>query len=190
MRIGILALQGAYDAHRKVIDALGHETSLIRTPPEMEGISGLIVPGGESTTIWMMLESSGLLGPVREWAAGERPVLGTCAGAILCTRQIEGTEQPTLGLADVGVIRNAYGRQRESFEAMLQVPSLGEAPMPGVFIRAPKFTRLGPGVESLCEHDGAVVLVKAGKMLLAAFHPELTDDPRLHQAFLHLCKKR
>lgn len=188
MRIGILALQGAYDAHRKVIDGLGHETSLVRTPTEMEGISGLILPGGESTTIWMMLQSSDLLGPVRDWATGGRPVLGTCAGAILCCRRIDGTDQPTLDAADVGVIRNAYGRQRESFEAELRVPSLGEDPLPGVFIRAPTFTRLGKGVESLCEHEGAAVLVRSQNLLLCAFHPELTDDTRLHQAFLNTCK--
>lgn len=188
MRIGILSLQGAFDAHRKVIEGLGHSTVMIRSPGAMDGLRGLILPGGESTAIWKLMGAAALLEPVRAWATGGRPVLGTCAGAILCTRQVEGTDQPTLGAADVGVIRNAYGRQRESFEADLEIPTLGKEPVPGVFIRAPKFTALGDGVQSLCELNGDTVLVKAGKMLLAAFHPELTQDSRLHQSFLDLCK--
>lgn len=187
MRLGILALQGDFDAHQKVLAALGQETSLIRTPEKMEGIDGLVLPGGESTAIWLLMEKSDLLDPVGEWVKGGRPTLATCAGAVICAREIDGTDQPTFGAVEVTARRNAYGTQRESFEAPLTIPSVGEEPFPGVFIRAPKFLQLGKGVESLCDYDGVSVLARAGNVFLCAFHPELTEDTRLHAAFLEGC---
>ncbi|MCZ6602378.1 MAG: pyridoxal 5'-phosphate synthase glutaminase subunit PdxT [Planctomycetota bacterium] len=187
MRIGILALQGDFAAHQQAFARLGTETTLVRTPSAMDGIHALVLPGGESTTIWKMMEWSGLTGPIRDWASSGRPLLATCAGAILCASSIDDLDQPTLEVADVAVRRNAYGRQRESFEAPLDIPSLGDKPFPGIFIRSPQFTRLGKDVDLLCEHDGKAVLVRAGSLLLSAFHPELTEDLRLHDFFLQAC---
>lgn len=176
MRTGVLALQGDFAAHGKMIRPLGGEVVFVKKPDEMEGIDGLVIPGGESTTIYKMMDRSGLLDPIREFITGGGAVFGTCAGAILCAQDLH--------LFDMRVIRNAYGTQRESFEAMLEIPVLGEDLVPGVFIRAPKFTELGDGVEVLCAHEESPVLVRQGNVLLCAFHPELTDDPRVHQYWL------
>ena len=189
MRIGILALQGDFSAHQEFLAGLGAETCLVKTPKEMDGIDGIVLPGGESTTIWKMLERSGLTGPIRDYARAGGTTLATCAGAILLAKEIEGSDQPTLGVADLTVKRNAYGRQRESFEASLRISSLGDEPFVGVFIRAPRFVHLGVGVSSLCDHEGTSVLARTGSMILSAFHPELSKDDRVHRLFLETCRE-
>jgi len=165
----------------------GAEAVQVRLPSDLEGLSGLIIPGGESTTIGKLMERCGLDGAIKKFAARGGAVFGTCAGMILMAKEVEESSQPSLGLMDISVRRNAYGRQVESFEADLEAGKFGSDPLRGVFIRAPVFSRVGKGVEVLAEFDGRPVLVEQGKMLAAAFHPELTDDNRVHQRFLSLC---
>ena len=152
----------------------------MRTVKDLSGVDGLILPGGESTTIGMLMEEYGLIDAIRE---SELPLFGTCAGMIVLARDILGSAQPRLGLMDVAVDRNHYGRQRESFETEIEVAGLPDG-VRGVFIRAPVVTRTGPGVEILARHQGEVVLCQEGRCLAAAFHPELTSDTRLHRMFL------
>jgi 5'-phosphate synthase pdxT subunit len=186
MKAGVLALQGAFREHREVLDALGVEAVEVRVPEHLGGIDALFVPGGESTTIGKLLDTSGLREPLHAALTGGLPVLGTCAGLILLADDVrDGTEPaPTaLSVLDCTVVRNAYGRQRESFEAPLAVHGLaGE--FPGVFIRAPVVQRVGDNVEVLAEHEGHPVLVRQGAVWAATFHPELSDDLRLHERFL------
>lgn len=186
MKAGILALQGDYDAHRKAAEAAGAETCLVRTVEDLAECDGLILPGGESTTIGKLLDRSGLMGAIRGRAQAGMPVLATCAGLILLAREIEGSDQPRLGLMDIAVARNAFGRQVESFEANIPYPSLGEPPVRGVFIRAPYVTRTGPSAEVLAEYEGKVVGVRQGNLVGLAFHPELTSDGRVHRSFVNL----
>jgi 5'-phosphate synthase pdxT subunit len=180
VRIGVLALQGAVREHLAVLAQLGVEGVPVKRPQDLEGLDGIILPGGESTTIGRLMTEYGLREPL---AQGDLPMFGTCAGMILMAREIEGGEHPWLGVLDVTVRRNAYGRQRESFEAPVEVAGVGA--VHAVFIRAPYLTRTGPEVEVLArDHQGNPVVVRQGVHLASAFHPELAGEPRLHQLFL------
>jgi 5'-phosphate synthase pdxT subunit len=174
-KIGVLALQGAFREHAAVLRRLGAEVYEVRLPEQLDGLDGLVIPGGESTTMAKLAAQYGLEDAIRGF---ERPILGTCAGMILVDRA-------HLGLADIEVERNAYGRQVSSFEADLALAG-EEEPFRGVFIRAPRVREAGPEVEVLAEHDDEAVLLRDGQVLVAAFHPELTDDPRVHERFLEL----
>lgn len=181
--VGILSLQGGFDAHSRMIERLGALPVPIRKPGEMEGIEGLILPGGESTVMIRLMDRLGLMEPIRNFARQGGAVFGTCAGMILLSSGIEGMEQNTLGLMDTVVERNAYGRQSESFEANLKWQD-GE--VPAVFIRAPRVLRSGPGVECLIRHEDQGVLFKEQRMLAASFHPELGECLEIHRYFLEL----
>ncbi|MBE0467144.1 MAG: pyridoxal 5'-phosphate synthase glutaminase subunit PdxT [Candidatus Desulforudis sp.] len=182
--VGVLALQGAFLEHARALQACGCRPVEVRKPEQLDDCRALIIPGGESTAIGKLMDEFGLFESVRRFGAGGRPIFGTCAGMVLLAREIEGSEQPRLGLMDIAVKRNAFGRQVDSFEADVLVPVLGEKPVRGVFIRAPYVTAVGRGVETLAVFDGKVVLVGQDKFLAGAFHPELTTDTRLHQYFL------
>jgi 5'-phosphate synthase pdxT subunit len=183
LTVGILALQGDYTPHRKAIDALGHDAVLVRYPEQLEPLDRLIMPGGESTTIGKLLERWGFVEALRARVNQGLPVWGTCAGAILLARGVEGPCPHGLGLMDIAVRRNAYGRQVDSFVADVAVAGL-EAPVRGVFIRAPIITEVGPGVEVLATHDGHIVAARQEARLATTFHPELTSDGRLHAMFV------
>jgi pyridoxal 5'-phosphate synthase pdxT subunit len=173
LRIGVLAVQGNFREHAAMLRRLGAEVAEVRKPGEVEGLEGLVIPGGESTTFTRLMALYGLDEAVRDFRGA---VFGTCAGMIVLDRD-------HLGLVDIGVRRNAFGRQVASFETDLQLPG-GGAPLRAVFIRAPWIEEVGPGVEVLAEVDGHPVLAREGRFLVAAFHPELTDDTRLHELFL------
>ena len=174
-RIGVLALQGAFREHARALRHAGADVVEVRLPEQLDGLDGLVIPGGESTTIAKLASLYGLDEAIRSF---DRPVFGTCAGMILIDRA-------HLGLADLEVDRNAYGRQVASFEADLELEG-DERPFRGVFIRAPRVREAGPDVQVLAELDGEPVLLRDGRVLVAAFHPELTDDPRVHERFLEL----
>ena len=176
--IGVLALQGDFEAHARALRELGAEPREVRVPPDLEGIAGLVIPGGESTTMTLGIEREGLAEPLRELVGSGRPVLGTCAGLIMLDRE-------HLGLLDVSARRNAFGRQLASFEADLEVAGLEGGPLHAVFIRAPWVDDAGAGVEVLAEVEGHPVAVRQGNMLAVAFHPELTTDLRLHSWLLN-----
>ncbi len=186
MKAGVLALQGAFREHAEVLDALGAEAVEIRVPNDLGGLDAIFLPGGESTTVGRLLGTAGLLEPLGAALTDGLPAFGTCAGLILLAREvIDGRpDQPMLGAIDVSVRRNAYGRQRESFEADLVVEGLEGGPFPGVFIRSPQIVRTGDTVEVLAEHDGVPVLCRQGSVWVSSFHPELSDDVRLHELFL------
>jgi pyridoxal 5'-phosphate synthase pdxT subunit len=185
-RVGVLALQGAFAAHARALRELDAQPVEVRTPGDLDGVDALVMPGGESTTMSFLLESSGLFAPIAERLADEMPVFGTCAGMILLAEDVlDGRpDQKGFGAIDIAVRRNGYGRQIDSFEADLAVAGLEAAPFHGVFIRAPLVESAGPGVTVLAAHDGHPVLVRAGTVLAASFHPELANDRRLHQLFL------
>ncbi len=186
-RIGILALQGAVREHERAVRDAGGEPVPVRLPRDLAGVEGLIIPGGESTTMRRLIDDYGLRGPILALAGAGAPMLGTCAGMILLAGRIAGGEPPVLGLLDVEVSRNAYGRQLHSFEADLDFPLLGAEPIHGVFIRAPILTDVGAGAEVLArDPDGRPIAVRQGRLLATAFHPELTDDRRLHRLFVEL----
>ncbi|SHF31123.1 pyridoxal phosphate synthase yaaE subunit [Desulfofundulus australicus DSM 11792] len=187
MLIGVLALQGAFREHQEMLASLGVESRQVRKPEQLEGIDGLIIPGGESTTMGKLLQDYHLFEPIRQMALQGMPVFGTCAGLILLAREITGSSQPRLGLMDITVARNAFGRQVESFEVDLSVPVLGEEPLRAVFIRAPYIVSTGPEVEVLARYGDKIVLARQGRFIGCAFHPELTDDTRLHRLFLEQC---
>lgn len=178
VKIGVLALQGAFREHVWVLRRLGADVVEVRLPEDLAGLDGLVIPGGESTTIMQLARLYGLDVAIRAFRA---PILGTCAGMIVLDRE-------HLGLADLEVDRNAYGRQVKSFEADVELAGDDE-PLRGVFIRAPRIRELGGDVEVLGELDGEPVLVREGALLLASFHPELTDDPRVHELFLELVEE-
>jgi 5'-phosphate synthase pdxT subunit len=186
VKVGVLALQGAFREHREVLDALGVETVEVRTAAELGALDALILPGGESTTMSQLLDSSGVRAPLAELLTDGLPVLGTCAGMILLAREVvDGRpDQESFGAIDVAVRRNAYGRQRDSFEADLAVDGLPGGPFPGVFIRAPRIESVGDGVEVLAVHEGVPVLARQGAVVVTSFHPELSGDLRLHEFFL------
>ena len=175
--VGVLALQGDFDAHARVLRRLGAEVREVRTPGDLEGIDGLVLPGGESTTMTLGIEREGLAEPLRALAARGAPVLGTCAGLIMLDRE-------HLGIMDVVARRNAFGRQTRPFQADLALPDLEGGPVRAVFIRAPWIAEHGEGVEVLAEVDGHPVAARQGALLAVAFHPELGDDTRLHERFL------
>jgi pyridoxal 5'-phosphate synthase pdxT subunit len=178
VRIGVLALQGAFREHARMLRRLGAEVVEVRLPEELQGLDGLVVPGGESTTIMRLATIYGLDEAIREY---REPIFGTCAGMIVLDRE-------HLGVADLVVERNAYGRQVRSFEADVELAG-EERPLHGVFIRAPRIRDAGADVEVLGELDGEPVLVRDGRLLLASFHPELTDDPRVHELFLDMVRE-
>jgi pyridoxal 5'-phosphate synthase pdxT subunit len=183
--VGVLALQGAFAAHQRVLAELGARAVQVRVPDDLEGLDALVLPGGESTTMSMLLESSGLFEPVAALVGGGLPVLGTCAGMILLSSTVlDGRgDQRSFGAIDLTVRRNGYGRQVDSFETDLDVCGL-DTPFHAVFIRAPLVVAVGPGVEVLANHDGAAVLARQGQVTVASFHPELSGDGRLHAQFL------
>jgi len=185
-RVGVLALQGAFAAHARVLAELDADPVEVRTPAQLDRVDALVMPGGESTTMSFLLESSGLFDPIAKRLADGLPVLGTCAGMILLSAEVlDGrSDQRSFGAIDLAVRRNAYGRQVDSFETDLDIPELGDPPFHAVFIRAPGVERVGPDVEVLAERDGRVVLARQGLITVAAFHPELSGDPRIHARFL------
>lgn len=187
MRIGVLAVQGNFREHLAMLDRLGVDGVEVRKPEQLADLDGLIVPGGESTAIGRLIRLYGLEEPI---ATFRGPLFGTCAGMILLAREaVDGLpDQPVLGRLDASVRRNGYGRQVWSFEADLDLPGSGP-PLRGVFIRAPRVVTVGPDVEVLAELDGDPVLVRQGSVLLAAFHPELTDDTRVHELFVQMVRE-
>jgi 5'-phosphate synthase pdxT subunit len=187
VKIGVLALQGAFREHAEALTALGADVGLVKRPEHLEHVDAIFLPGGESTTIDKLLDSSELRAPLVRRLRDGLPAFATCAGLILCaTDVIDGRpDQAPLGVLDVTVRRNGYGRQRESFETPLAVRGLADGDFPGVFIRAPVVERVGPEVEVLAEYDGAAVLGRARNIWFASFHPELSGDLRLHQLFVN-----
>src|SRR5687767_9994245 len=182
MKIGVLALQGAFREHLQTLDAIGVEGVEVRLPSDLEGVSGLIIPGGESTTMRRLIDRWKLYEPLTAFADSGAPVFGTCAGMIVLAREIAGGEPPILPLLDVTVRRNAFGRQLDSFEGELSVPVLGDQPVHGVFIRAPIVERVGPGVDVLATlDDGRIVAVRERNVIATAFHPELAGETRFHR---------
>ena len=184
--VGVLALQGAYGAHRRVLTDLGARAVEVRTPADLTEIDAIVMPGGESTTMSMLLDSTELREPLGKLLADGMPVFGTCAGMILlATTVLDGrADQRSFAIVDIAVRRNGYGRQVDSFESDLDVVGLDGGPFHAVFIRAPLVTVVGPAATVLATHDGAPVLVTQGSAMVAAFHPELSDDARLHHRFL------
>lgn len=186
MKVGVLALQGAFREHREVLDALGVESVEVRTPEDLAGVGALILPGGESTTMSRLLVTAELEAPLRDRVRDGTPTLGTCAGLILLAREVlDGRpDQVSLGGIDATVRRNAYGTQAASFEAPLRIPTLGGDVFPGVFIRAPLVEDVGSEVTVLAVHEDRPVLCRQGRISVSTFHPELSGDLRIHQWFL------
>ncbi len=188
MRIGVLALQGAFIEHISSIQQLGVDASPVRLSSEFNGLDGIIIPGGESTSILHLMHSFNLIQPLRELAQEGTPVLGTCAGMICLAKKVSNnSSMETLALMDIEVRRNAFGRQVDSFETELSMPALGSEPFPGIFIRAPIIESLGPQVEVLAKlSNGTAVAARQGKLVATAFHPELSNDLRFHSYFLKI----
>jgi 5'-phosphate synthase pdxT subunit len=187
MKIGVLASQGAFAEHISTLHRLDVEAVPVRLPQELRGMDGLIIPGGESTSIIRLMSDYSLAGEIEALAKNGMPVFGTCAGMILMAKEVLDFNLKPLGLINMTVKRNAFGRQRESFETELTIPVLGEEPFPGVFIRAPAIEHYDGSVEVLARlADGAGVAARQGKLLALAFHPELTDDLRFHRYFLDI----
>jgi len=185
--VGVLALQGDVREHVGALDRLGVDSRRLKRPEDLAGIDAVVLPGGESTTIGRLAERTGILAPLRELLAGGLPTLGTCAGLIFASRAVTEGTQPLLGILDVVVARNAFGRQSESFEADLPVTGL-DRPFPAVFIRAPWVAEVGGGVEVLATVEGHPVMVRQGTVLGLSFHPELTDDLRIHTMLIDLLR--
>jgi 5'-phosphate synthase pdxT subunit len=181
MKIGVLALQGDFDAHRNRLEELGAEVVLVRRPEQLEHIDGLVIPGGESGTFLKLLGEQGFE-KLKQFVR-VKPTLGTCAGAILLASEVENPKQAGLGAIDIGIWRNAYGRQVDS---SIREGNYGDSPIEMVFIRAPKISRVGPGVEVLATEGSDPVAVRQGRVMAATFHPELSEDRRVHQAFLEM----
>lgn len=186
LKIGVLALQGAVSEHIKSFAALGVEALPIRLPSEIKGLEALVLPGGESTTISRLMKDFALLEEVRKLAQQGFPIFGTCAGLILLAKKVIGLKLDTIGVLDVEVRRNAYGRQVNSFEADLDIGVLGDTPFRGIFIRAPIIETVGEGIQVLCRLNGVPVAVQQGKILACSFHPELTEDVRFHKHFVDI----
>ena len=186
MTIGILAIQGDYDAHKAVLERLGADVVLVRKPEQLDSIDAIIIPGGESSTFLNFLEERGFLEKLRDFV-GTRPAFGTCAGAILLAKDVENPPQISLGALDIRIRRNAYGRQGDS-SIRTEKTGLGDKPLEMVFIRAPKIVGTGPGVEVLVREGGDPVLVRQGRIMACTFHPELSDDTRVHEEFLRMVK--
>ncbi len=188
--MGVLALQGDFREHRLMLERLGARTREVRKPADLTGLDGLVIPGGESTTIHKLMAAYELAGPIQDFAAGGGVIFGTCAGLITVARDTVEGAPPTLGLMDIVARRNAFGRQVRSFEADLEVEGLGLAPVRAVFIRAPWVESAGPCVEVLATCQGRIVAAREGDVLVTAFHPELTDDTRLHELFIRMIRRR
>jgi len=188
--VGVLALQGDFREHRVALERLGCATREVRRARDLVGLDGLVLPGGESTTIHKLMESEALADPLRAFHAGGGAVYGTCAGLIAVARDTVEGYPPTLGLMDIVARRNAFGRQVASFEADLAVRGVAGVPVRAVFIRAPWIERAGPEVEVLAEHEGHAVAARQARVLVTAFHPELTDDARLHELFLAVIRRQ
>jgi pyridoxal 5'-phosphate synthase pdxT subunit len=182
LKVGVLALQGDFEAHAETLRKLGAEAVEVRTPEGFEGLDGLVIPGGESTTMTRLIASAGIEDALRAHFEAGRPILGTCAGMIVCDAE-------HLGFIDASTRRNAFGRQLQSFEADLEVTGAGEEPLRAVFIRAPWVERTGEDVETLATWEGHPVAIREGGVLASAFHPELTDDPRFHAIFMAMITK-
>ncbi len=185
MKIGVLALQGDFEAHRRRLEELGAEVVLVRKPEQYDALDGLVIPGGESTTFLKLLGDEGFR-KLDEFVH-TRPAFGTCAGAIMLARQVENPHQPGLNAIDITIRRNAYGRQIDS-SIVEAATALGPEPLEMVFIRAPRIEQLGEGIEVLARRDGDPVLVRRGNVMAATFHPELSADTRVHEEFLKLVK--
>lgn len=191
MKVGVLALQGAVREHIWALERCGVKAVPVRVKPEIEDVEALVLPGGESTTVGKHLVRLGLDTYLRERVEAGMPIFGTCTGLILMAKDIIGSEQPRIGVMGIHVQRNSFGRQVDSCEAMIDVPSLGSTPYPAVFIRAPHIAEVDPGVEVMAQFEGRIVLARQGHMLAAAFHPELTRDDRVHEYFLNkVCRNR
>ena len=200
MKIGVVGLQGAVSEHleatKRAMQKLGIKGDVIWVgrPEQIEGLDGIIIPGGESTTIGKLMVTTGLFEKIKQEAKRGTPILGTCAGLITLAKrgdeQITRTKQPLLGLMDISVTRNAFGRQRESFEVDLEIPVLGDEPLRAVFIRAPAVEEVWGNVQTLAKFGGKIVAVMQDNLLAVAFHPELTPDTRLHEYFLRMCRSR
>ena len=190
MNIGVLALQGAFIEHVKMLRNLGAEVVEVRLPADLDGLDGLVIPGGESTTIGKLAVEFGLIKPLRDFARSH-PTWGTCAGMIFLAKDLGHNHQPILGVMDISVNRNAFGRQIDSFEADLDIALFPDAPYHAIFIRAPIVTAVDAGVAVLGTlDDGRIIAVQEDHLLATAFHPELTDDPRFHQHFLNMVEKQ
>jgi 5'-phosphate synthase pdxT subunit len=200
VKVGVVGLQGAVSEHidavKRAMKKLGiaGEVMWVNRPKQLDRVNGVIIPGGESTTIGRLMKVSEIFERVRRMGEDGLPILGTCAGMVLLAKkgdeQVRRTGQPILGLMDMAVVRNAFGRQRESFEADLEVPILGKEPFPGVFIRAPAVKEVWDGAEVIAEFQGKIVGVRQRNLIAVAFHPELASDARLHELFLKMCKKK
>jgi 5'-phosphate synthase pdxT subunit len=182
--VGVLALQGDYEQHQQMLERLGVPSRQVKRASELEGIRALILPGGESTTMLKFMQEEDLIEPLGAFYEGGGALYGTCAGAILLARRVTAPSQPSLGLIDIDVERNAYGRQIDSHESFESCPALGDEPLPMVFIRAPVISRTGDDVVTLATHRGQPVLVREGRVLVSTFHPELSTDTRVHRYFL------
>ncbi len=189
MKIGVLALQGDFGMHEKALDRIGVESVPVRLPGQMEDLSGLIIPGGESTTLLKLMDMWDFVPALEKFHASGLPIFGTCAGLILLAREVEGPKQPSLGFIDITAERNAYGRQKESFETEGRADlGQGQRPLKMFFIRAPRIRRLGHAVTPLVHHGEECVMARQGSVLVAAFHPELTDDPTVHSYFVDMVR--
>ena len=188
MKVGVLAVQGAVSEHIKMLEKCGVEGVPVKKDQALSQLDALIIPGGESTTIGRLIKKSGLDRQIIKMAEEGKPVYGTCAGMIILAGEIEG-EEPHLGLMNLRVFRNAFGRQKESFEAELEVPFLGIDPFPAVFIRAPYVTWTGPEVEVLCRFQDSIVAARQGNLLVTSFHPELTEDDRFHRLLIAMARE-
>jgi len=190
MRIGVLALQGDFGLHARALAKCGVEAIEVRKPLELDEVDGLVMPGGESTTLLKLMDAWDFVPALEKFHSEGKPIFGTCAGLIILAREVESPKQFSLGLIDVTVERNAYGRQRESFEAHGTAKLDGQAiPLEMFFIRAPRIRRVGPGVEVLAEHGGEPVMARQDRVLVATFHPELTDTTTVHQYFCDLVRR-
>lgn len=188
MKIGILALQGAVREHAAAIKKCGVEVVAVKSAADLSQLDGLVLPGGESTAMRRLIDAHGLLMPLKKFAACDRPIFGTCAGLILLARSISGSENTHLGIMNIVVERNSFGRQINSFEAPLNIKDIGRN-FPGVFIRAPHIVEAGEGVDVMCEHEGKIVMVRQNHLLACAFHPELTADQRVISYFVKMVRE-
>lgn len=190
MKVGVLALQGAFREHTRILGKLRVETREVRLPSDMEDIDGLVIPGGESTTIQKLMEAYDLTEKIKSFGASGKPIFGTCAGLIVLADRIDGKRQKLLNLIDIDVRRNAYGRQLDSRETDVTGEFLGKKPFKAIFIRAPKIEKTGPKVSPLARYKEDVVLARQGNILVCAFHPELTGDTRIHRYFLDIITEK
>ena len=189
MKIGVLALQGAFREHCWMLEKCGTTAVEIRKAEELDDVAGLVIPGGESTTIGKLMVEWGILEKVRSRASQGMAIYGTCAGMIMLAKDILDSDQPRLGLMDVSVRRNGFGRQRESFEASMLVPEFGDEPVEAVFIRAPYIEQAGDHVKVMAVVNDKIVIARQDKMLVTAFHPELTEDDRIHRYFISMIEE-